>query len=90
MGQADRRLCFPLGTDVVVVRRALSPSDAEYLRGSLANAVTAILLQAEVIRRHTASGTLQEPAIESATEQIGLNAERIWQVVEATVLDPTT
>ncbi|QIB34534.1 hypothetical protein [Ancylobacter pratisalsi] len=90
MGQADRRLCFPLGVDVVVARRALSPSDAEYLRCSLANAVTAILLQAEVIRRHMASGMLQEPAIECATEQIGLNAKQIWQVVEATVLESTT
>lgn len=90
MGQVDRRLCFPVGTGVVMARRALPPSEADDLRGSLANAVTAILLQAEVIRRLTASGTLQEPAVERATEQIALNAKRIWQVVEATVLEPTT
>ncbi|HQS07840.1 MAG TPA: hypothetical protein PLK13_03355 [Xanthobacteraceae bacterium] len=56
----------------------------------MANAVTAILLQAEVIRRHATDDGLLEPVLESASEQITLNAKRIWNQMEATVLKPMT
>lgn len=62
--------------------------DGQCDRRSLANAVTAILLQAEVIRRRASNGMLDEYEAQIATDQIGLNAKRIWRVVDVEVFDP--
>lgn len=89
MDQADRRSRLPIGGDGVKGQNVHGTSDTEFIRGPLANAVTAILLQAEAIRRHLANDTVQQAELESAAEQIQLNAERIWNVMEATILPPT-
>lgn len=95
MGHVDRGLRVTLGPDRFVERKALcqkvlSPGEATYLRGSLADAVTAILLHTDVLRRQLAEGSLQPPALESATEQISASARQIWRVVETAVLEPMT
>lgn len=80
---------LPVGMDGLVNRRGWSLGDADHVRWTMANAVTAILLQAEVIRRHAPVDGPLEPVLENATEQITLNARRIWNQMEATVLNPT-
>jgi len=81
---------LPVGMAGVVNRHGWSRGDADHVRGTMANAVTAILLQAEVIRRHAPVDGPLEPVLESAIEQIMLNARRIWNQIEATVLNPMT
>lgn len=80
----------PVGMDGLTNRHGWSPGETDPVRRTMANAVTAILLQAEVIRRHATDDGLLEPVLESASEQITLNAKRIWNQMEATVLKPMT
>lgn len=56
-------------------------TEADHLRAQIANALTAILLHSEVIRREAAAYGGAVPSVEHTTEHIVLNAKRIWRLL---------
>lgn len=52
------------------------------LRSEVANAVTAILLHAEAIRRHTADRGIDQAEAAASAQHIAVAAKRLWDVLE--------
>ena len=64
----------------VDVRMPLLPANAE-LHHQIADALTAIMLQAESVRRNSTNSQVNEAAVTSSCEHIIECAKRAWQLI---------